>query len=427
MRMTEKHKNIQLQNTSRIQFHPLHWGKQTGSQRAVIRWDTDEGIYINQDQFHVLRFLMKGYTIAQAAHKFSEEIEIIKNFVRYLHIRGFITAVDAKTVPDTFSKIQPLLPHTSQKWFNWSISVPFLLISFLFIVSGFWIALTTPSYLPTLSDFFWTDDLFLILLSIHVIILIITIIHECAHFVVTKAVGGQGRIALSTRFVYFVVETQHYHLAVIPKAKRYLIYISGIYSELMVIALIMWIFALFDTYALSLGSLYPIFKMTILLHMIGLIWQFFTFLQTDLYNILSDFMSHDNLYDNTRKFIASKLSIFKHTFFAPFTKIITKIIFPYESQLAADNFHFLSKKEKIEIISYSIYVLIGLFISAYFSLYLVFGRDFILFWKSVQIGISATRNGELFFALKSFATAILIIDLYILTVVLILKRKRKMP
>jgi len=414
-----------LHAESQVTLHTLRWGKEESGYTSVIRIDTDDGLILDKTQAAVLHFLELGETISETGQKTHVSEEVLSNLIRLFSSVGFIKSIDDEKIVNTTIPIRPLLPNVSRKWFSWSINPLFLSVSFTVIILGFGIAFFNPEYLPTFGDFFWTNDFILILLSIHVITLTTTCIHEAMHYIVTRAVGGQGRINLSTRFIYFIFETEHYHLAVIQKPLRYLVYISGIYAELILMSIIMIIFFLSETYQWNIAIMMPYLKVTLLIQLTGLIWQYSAYLQTDFYNVFSEYLNEPNLYVNMKKYIGMKFRSSKNLSLGFITKPLSRLFTTHDVIESADQFSSLTQKEKRQLQIYAVYVCFGLIVSLFTFFYFYVIRDITLFYKALNQTYEAISNHNIGEILRGSIASFLALYFYIMTGIIIASKIKR--
>lgn len=153
---------LHLHDSTILIFHKLLHGKPENGLYPVVRSDTDEGLFLTPFQYRFFVLLREGHTIHTARKQLDISFDEAKINIEAMAKSGFISHIDSREIRDQFIKIKPLWPFISREKFLWTISKPFFFISFVFILSGFILILKEPAYIPTLSNLFWTDDLFLI-------------------------------------------------------------------------------------------------------------------------------------------------------------------------------------------------------------------------------------------------------------------------
>jgi len=274
---------------------------------AVVRWDTDESLKIEREGIDLVRKLTEGKSIAQAASELSVNINIVLSFLNKLSEAGFIRSINGRKVEQETIKIKPWLTGIDKKWFSWILSKPIAYPLFIFIISGLFLGIFKFSSHLTYKSFFWHPDVFIVFLSLFITGLILMVIHEFAHFFATKAIGGEAVMRFDHRAFYIVAETESYHLAVIPRDLRYVVYIAGIIIDLVTISCIYWLLYLCMLYGIDLGVIDSYMHAIVLVQVISIIWEFNLFLETDVYLFISDLLKMDNLRSDSLKYIYSHL------------------------------------------------------------------------------------------------------------------------
>lgn len=392
----------------------------------IVRIDTDDHLKVSPKAVAIIELLSNGKTIQETSDSLKitakKIIELVKMYAEF----GIVEKIDDSSVPNTSEKIKPILTHIDKKYFSWILSKKLLLGFLIFVVFGLWAGLTTKNSFPTYQDFFWTDDLLLVYISLFAIDTILVIFHEAGHFIATKAVGGQARINFGHRFYYVVVETESYHMGIIPKKLRYLIYFSGMMVSVFIVASVLIILKLMDLQGLQSGVLRNLFLVVILVEIKQIIWQFNVYLETDIYNFLSDFFDQENLRSNTKKLITIKIQKWKNKSLSFFRNILLKIFNDSDTQKHADNFRFLYQKEKKQLQIYAVVLIVGIIFSIGQFLYYILPREYVFLsrgFSELFISLNQKNLSDIF---KSLLLIILILQRYIiLSIVFICKRKHR--
>jgi hypothetical protein len=121
------------------------------------------------------------------------------------------------------------------------------------------------------------------------------LLHESFHALAGRRLGLNSTLRIGRRFYYVVLETSLDGLVAVPRAKRYLPMLAGMIADVVVIA------------ALTLGAapLYSSSGATLYLGkfmlsmafgvVLRLVWQFYFFLRTDLYYLITTVMGCNDL------------------------------------------------------------------------------------------------------------------------------------
>lgn len=411
---------------SRVIFHKLIYNLVPNEKKEydVVRWDTDSHIKISVDAVVAISLLSYGRTVAQVADTIGISSKRVADLVLKLVDAGFIQQVDEISISDTSPKITPWFSGISRKWFQWVLSKYVLFGGILVIVFGFSVGILDKGYFPSYQDFFWNSDYLIVFLSLFVIDAFLLLIHEFSHFVATKAVGGEARIRLDHRFIYVVAETESYHLGIIPQQLRYAIYLAGIFVDLLIIAGIFLFFKAAEIFLWHLEFLFPFFKVIILLEIIKIAWQFNIFIETDIYNFLSDYLNQENLRTDAKKDMRLKLKKWKGKLLFPVKWLLLQLYEDKESRYA-DDFRYLQKYERKQILVYSGILIVGLLIVIAQVIFLTVPRDVSFIFYGMDNIVSGLKTGNMISVGRGVLLFLLLIVHYLILVVIIIKNKQK--
>ncbi len=410
---------------SKITFHHLKASLKPNLKGdfSITRWDTDSTIIVTEDVVNIVKILTDGLTIHDAAKKLNTSTDGVISIVNALRTVGFIKSIDGKKVSDTQVHIHPWLNSVPRNWFAWTISKPVIYILFAFIVSGLGVGLYTQGYFPTYRNYFWTSDIFMVIISLQLLGFLLLLSHELGHFIVTKAIGGEAIMRFSHRYIYFIAETESYHIAEVPKEMRYLVYFAGMFVDFLVIALCYWLMLAADTHFIELGTLRSILPAVILLNIQGIVWQYNAFLRTDMYNFLSDFLDHENLHANTVRFIARRLQSVEKSLHIQFPRFIRNAVLENAEIKESDDLRILRKGEKKQISIYSFILITGIiFISIQF-IFFILPREFTFVGYATEGLIKALQNADTVNAFKSLFVISMMIYQYFFVLFLVHKSK----
>ncbi len=351
-----------LNVTSRLKFYKLRYASHPNefNEYAVVRWDTDQSLSANSEAISVIRSLEKEKSVETVATQLHLKQGNVLDIARLCLDAGYIESIDNYPIEDTHPKIKPWLTGIDRHWFSWILNKPLLFITYIFIVSGIYLTLSHPHYLPTYNDFFWTNDYFYVLLFSEIIAIAVLLIHEFAHFFVTKAVGGEARMRIDNRYLDLVAETDQYHLALIPKVYRYFVYGAGMYTDLFIIATIMWVYQISQLFNFQLGFIGNLLPVIVLIEIMGIVWQFSAFLETDLYNILCAYWSQDNLYIDTKHFLSLRISHWHNPGIVWLKRFFLRTIFQMKFFSEANDLRYFTHKERRQFLTYGIFYVAGI-------------------------------------------------------------------
>lgn len=334
----------------KLQFHTLLWSKipDESERYAIIRSDTDSGIQVPKSTYEL---------ILDAYH--GTRISLPKSTIRLITNAGFL--VDSKE--GDFETIKPQFSNIPNRFFTFILS-PYLFFPLFFFILSSLVLLFDPRFkLPSFSDYFWSTDLFWVLVSAELTIYTLGFIHEISHFVVTRAVGGQAKLNfLSNRLFDLVFETESYHLAILPKHKRFLVYVSGSIVDMVWIAITLWYFYLTSINVFPYDTTYKVMAMVFIIQITSLAWQLNVYLQTDNYNYLSEKLGIYNLYQDTQKLLRSYAEKYRGVGHYYLLDLFNRI-FSTSSMKEADDLRLLTNEEKRKLIFYTLSVVTGYILS----------------------------------------------------------------
>lgn len=410
----------EIRGKSKIEFHRLRISSQPDEHNlyGIVRWDTDDTLRVDKNVIELVRQLKVGKTVQEAAHEIGFSMQVVEMVLKMLDDANFFKAIDGVVLKDAGKKIKPWLPELDSKWLSWLLFKPLWYV--LLFISGVSIITGLIIYgLPTYKSFFWTSDIFMVFVSLFIGYIIFTFLHESAHFLFTKAVGGEAVMRINYRYLYIVAETDSYHLGVVPKNMRYMVYLSGVMLDLVIIGAIYWILLIAKFYNIQLGSIYHLLSALVITQIISLLWQLNVFLETDLYNFLSEYLGIENLRNDVLKYIELHTKKWKKVLLFPVSRIL--LFFSSEYSESSDDLRMLHKSERRSLQIYIIVLVVGMFlITGEFILYTL-PRDYIYLTEATLDLLMALKSLDFISVFKYLVIIILVSLNYIL--LLFLKNK----
>ena len=160
--------------------------------------------------------------------------------------------------------------------------------------------LDEPSLVPRHTDVFFTSSLVVIELTLMVLTLPFTLLHELFHVLAGRRLGLRSRVRLSNRFYFVVFETVMDGLVSVPRRQRYLPMLAGLLADTLSLAAFIcgaWLLrgpAAGAPGAAPLSNLLMAMAFTTLPRM-G--WQGYFFLRTDGYYLVATVTGCQNLHE----------------------------------------------------------------------------------------------------------------------------------
>jgi hypothetical protein len=172
------------------------------------------------------------------------------------------------------------------------------------VVAAIVIALNEPSLAPRPTNVFFTTSFLVVELTIVFGQLPLSAIHELAHLLAGRRLGLASRIRLSNRFYFVVFETTLDGLVGIPRRQRYLPMLAGLGADIVAMAGLTVVAALTrgDGGSLVSGVCLALAFSTLP----RIVWQFYLFLQTDLYYLAATVLGCIDLHGTSRQWLANR-------------------------------------------------------------------------------------------------------------------------
>src|SRR6266511_633290 len=245
--------------------------------------DREAGIFFSIPEIGVvaLRELERGATISEATEVASTRAGQDVNDLEFADVlvqSGLVTAIDDHSLTTETARqrlwLEGLRPELVRPFFSrpaWALYV-LLLLFCLFVFA------LQPAYWPSLEDFFFYPNpavCFAVVLGVNILF---AGLHELCHWLAARAAGAGAWFRISRRLFIPVFETDLSQLWSVPRRQRYSPFLAGM-----------------------------AFNTVVLVNVIGLAFQAFVFLRTDLYAVLMTAFGCRNLYRINQLYLKSKL------------------------------------------------------------------------------------------------------------------------
>lgn len=411
---------LNLKPESKIKFHDLHVGFVPDEKKhvAIVNPKTDRALRVDQQVIQIFNILTYGKSLQETATLVNRPLKDIEGLMKLFENSGFIKEIDGVVIETTDSEIKPWLVNVPRKYFKWLVK-PFTLLGIiLFIISGLVLGATMPQYYPYYTQFFWTENRLVMLIVLFVMELILISLHEGAHFLATKAVGGEASMNLNHRAIFIVAETKSYYLSLVTRFKRNIVYLAGMVNDAVVISLCYIVLFLGVQNIINIGPITVNFLLIIiLLEIKSIVWQLNVAIKTDLYNVVSDNLGHRHLRENTLNFIRFKLTVLKEmwkTLSNPFSLAVPVL----NTQL-----QYFRENELSQIKAYTKFLVLGfILIYAQFIIFVI-PRDVQLVTESGLTMIKAFQVENAGDFISAFIVISLIVFQYSLLTFMVVKNK----
>jgi hypothetical protein len=169
------------------------------------------------------------------------------------------------------------------------------------------VMLRSPELVPSYHDLFFTRYMTVLELAMIVGQLPLVLLHEMAHMLAGRRLGLRTQLSVARRLDYIVFITAMDGLVTVPRRKRYVPMLAGMMADLLVFAVLIGVADVTRRTdgALSLAS--DIALAFAYLTLLRLAWQFFFYLQTDLYYVLVTVLGCVDLQGTARAVLRERL------------------------------------------------------------------------------------------------------------------------
>ncbi|RME53210.1 hypothetical protein D6783_02595 [Candidatus Woesearchaeota archaeon] len=269
----------------------------------VGRPETEVYVLIPRVGVDVLKLLDRGLRIHEIENRIKKRYGDydVRAFVHSVIDHGYISAIDGKRIFDKRHKhVKNILPGLTQRRVAWLFSRPVLALWWLVVLTAVALLLTGKAAFPKFEDFFFTQSTFLLLILSFFFSIFFVFLHELWHFLAAKSRGINATFGVTTRAHYLVFITDVTNLYTLPRKERYRVILAGIANDI-------FIGALAITLAPFVAATHPgiaaFLRYVAILELLGIAWQFFFFLRTDMYYAIENFFGVANLHDKARAWL----------------------------------------------------------------------------------------------------------------------------
>lgn len=155
----------------------------------------------------------------------------------------------------------------------------------------------TPELFPTPAEDAFFTDIGLSALLLGPLTMLTMALHECGHWLASRAAGVRARFGVDRRAMLVVFETDLTQLWSLPRRQRYSPLLGGMAADVVVLSVFLGARLLVHTGSWSAPPLVDnLLAAGVYLKLAGLLWQCMVFLRTDLYAVLVTLLGCHNLW-----------------------------------------------------------------------------------------------------------------------------------
>ncbi|WP_232533911.1 hypothetical protein [Plantactinospora sp. KBS50] len=284
----------------RVALHPLVY-LADGDEVTIGRPDIDSYGIFPADGAEVVRRLADGNTPHEVDRWYQAEYGEAADFE---HILAALEELDFIVVAER-APVE-VAPVRLQRLGAALFSAPAWICYIALLTWAVVAMVRTPDLIPNYSHLFFTDYLTLIELALFAGALPQLFLHEAFHVLAARRLGVRSRVSIGRRFYYVVLETSLDGLVAVPRRKRYLPILAGMLVDLLALA------ALTVTADLNRnpdGSYSLVGRVCLALAfatLLRVLWQFFFYLRTDLYVLMSTLLGCVDLHTTAKRLLRNR-------------------------------------------------------------------------------------------------------------------------
>lgn len=290
-----------------LHFHPLSFLDEGDGDVLIGRVEIDSYGVFPADGAALVRELQAGRSPDDAAawylERYGESVDMTE-FVATLAELDLLR--DSATVPAGSAEIVT----TPVRWQRLGRAVfsPVGLLGYLCLlaaaVAACWL---DPRLVPAHQNVFFTDYLVVVELTVVIGQAPLILLHEAAHVLAGRRLGLRTRVRLGQRWYYLVFETVMDGLVSVPRRRRYLPILAGVLTDVGVIAALTVIAAVTRDAQGRFSLLGGVCLALAFTTLPRIAWQFYFFLQTDGYYLISTVLGTVDLHGAARVLLRNRL------------------------------------------------------------------------------------------------------------------------
>jgi len=279
-----------------VEFHPLTFVDEPDGV-VVGRSDTQSYAVLPDDGAALLRRLASGMTLEEAArwyHTEFGELVDMTDFLDTLRELGFV-----REGTDEPARLPPL---RLRRLGAWAFS-PAAWAGYTALVTACVVMLVThPRVRPHADNVFFSPSLVAVQVSLALAQVPAVSWHEFFHVLAGRRLGVPTRLSMSRRLYFLVVETDLDGLYSVPRRQRYVPFLAGMLADVLLFSALTLLAGSGPSWAA--GPALAVAYTTLL----RLAWQFYLFLRTDLYYVVTTLLGCSALHDATSAYMRTKLT-----------------------------------------------------------------------------------------------------------------------
>ena len=289
--------------------------RREGSSWIVGNENSEIYVSISEKGYEILRLFERGRNVSEI-RKISREHfgnVNIDAFIRNLLRHEFVRAIDGIPIQNPNAKrISPMFSWIKPAHVSWLFSEAAYAIYAVLIFFAIAIMIFFHGYFPRQSDYFFVSEISIVVIASFFVGWLLVFVHEFAHHAACLSYNVPASFGITNRLYYLVAVTDVTNVYSLDRKKRYRVYFAGIGVDLVIAALCIIALFLSDMHMIMMPQFaYSFLKFIALLEMLGIAWQFYFYLRTDIYYVIENFFRINNLHKKTQLFIRAIIRSFE--------------------------------------------------------------------------------------------------------------------
>ncbi|WP_027086744.1 PqqD family protein [Cohnella panacarvi] len=287
-----------MDNDRILVLHPLTFLEEDEGV-SIGRYGTDTFAVFPEEGAEIVRRLQEGKTVSEVCEwyerTYNDQLDI-EDFIDTLRELSFIK----EQTQEADAEVPPFIK--GQTWGR-RLFMPQAYAVYLLILAGAaWMMISEPSLQPAREQLYFSSYSTVVMIGLFVGQLPSVLIHEGMHLAAGRRLGLPSKLSVGRRMYFIVFESSMPGIWGVPKNRRYLPFLSGMLGD-----------ALFYSFCIliagwllrSEGSAIWASFFTALAYstILQFAWQFYFYLQTDIYFVIVNYLGCKNLQKTSRAWL----------------------------------------------------------------------------------------------------------------------------
>lgn len=202
-----------------------------------------------------------------------------------------------------------------------------------------------------------------------------------------------------------------------------MVYFAGMLFDFLIVGVLYWFTIVTKIYHMNFAVLNSFFIAVILCELAGIVWQFDVFIETDMYNFLTEYLNIEFIRNDAIRYFEQHTEKWKKLLFLP----IKKMLKYYVKGIAdnTDDLRLLNYSERKKIKIFIGLLIVGLITSTSIFIFYSLPRDIIFVYQSFQDIILEYHRRD-FISLGKYLVVITltVFDYSFLVIIWIIRRRK---